>query len=314
MTSQPSMKCQKCQARAVIRMRQHRLALCKEHYIAWFIGQTEHAIKKYQMFGRDERILVAVSGGKDSLALWDVLWQCGYQADGMYINLGIEGEADYSNESERRARSFAEARGLTLHVVNIRETYGRSIPVLAQRSRRGVLRPCSVCGLSKRHVMNRIARELNYDVLATAHNLDDEVAVLMGNVMNWQTEQLTRQAPVLQAAEGFARKVKPFCRFYERDTAAYALLAGIDYIEEECPFSDDSKQLEWKGVLNRWEDEHPGRKFQFYINFLHARKSGLFTPPPAADPSEAERRCPNCGQPTTSPDLCAFCRLLLEEA
>jgi hypothetical protein len=71
--------------------------------------------------------------------------------------------------------------------------------------------------------MNRIAREMNYDVLATAHNLDDEVAVLMGNVMNWQTEQLTRQAPVLEAEPGFARKVKPFCRFYERETAAYAL-------------------------------------------------------------------------------------------
>ena len=73
MTSQPSMKCQKCQARAAIRMRQHRLALCKEHYIAWFIAQTEHAIKKYHMFGRDERILLAVSGGKEALTLSAVL-------------------------------------------------------------------------------------------------------------------------------------------------------------------------------------------------------------------------------------------------
>jgi tRNA-5-methyluridine54 2-sulfurtransferase len=141
MSSQPSMKCQKCQERAVIRMRQHRLALCKEHYIAWFIDQTEHAIKKYHMFGHKDRVLLAVSGGKDSLALWDVLWQREYNADGLYINLGIESEVDYSNESERRARAFAKERGLNLHVVNINETYGSSIPALAQRSRRGKMRP-----------------------------------------------------------------------------------------------------------------------------------------------------------------------------
>lgn len=311
MSSQPSMKCQKCHERAVIRMRQHRLALCKEHYLAWFIEQTQRAIKKYHMIGRDERVLVAVSGGKDSLALWDVLWKCEYQADGLYINLGIEGEEDYSNESERRARSFAEARDLTLHVVNIRETYGSSIPALAQRSRRGLMRPCSVCGLSKRHVMNRVAREMNYDVLATAHNLDDEVAVLMGNVMNWQTEQLIRQSPVLEAAPGFARKVKPFCRFYERETAAYTLLSEIDYIEEECPFSDGSKQLYYKALINQMEEEQPGVKLAFYVGFLNAKESGAFSAMPAASKGEHLFTCPGCGQPTSSPDLCAFCRTLL---
>ena len=263
MSSAPSMKCRKCEARAVIRMRQHRLALCKTHTIEWFIDQTLHAIKKYQMFGRDERILVAVSGGKDSLALWDVLWQSGYQADGLYIDLGIAGEIDYSNESRRFARQFAETRNLTLHGVNIAETYGQSIPQLAQRSRRGQTKPCAVCGLSKRHVMNRVAREMGYAVLATAHNLDDEVAVLMGNVMNWQTEQLTRQSPVLPAAAGFARKVKPFCRFYERETAAYSLLREIEYIEDECPFAEGSKQLSYKALINRMEEEQPGVKLAF---------------------------------------------------
>jgi tRNA-5-methyluridine54 2-sulfurtransferase len=310
MSSQPSMKCQKCQERAVIRMRQHRLALCKEHYIAWFIDQTEHAIKKYHMFGHKDRVLLAVSGGKDSLALWDVLWQREYNADGLYINLGIESEVDYSNESERRARAFAKERGLNLHVVNINETYGSSIPALAQRSRRGKMRPCSVCGLSKRHVMNRIAREMNYDVLATAHNLDDEVAVLMGNVMNWQTEQLTRQAPVLEAAPGFARKVKPFCRFYERETAAYALLREIDYIEEECPFSDGSKQLYYKALINQMEEEQPGVKLAFYVGFLNAKQAGAFSALPEASYGQHLHPCPGCGQPTTSESLCAFCRAL----
>lgn len=294
-------------------MRQHRLALCKPHFLDWMVEQTAFTIEKYAMFQPGERVLVAVSGGKDSLALWDVLHRLGYAADGLYIHLGIRGEFDYSSASEQAARCFAAARGLTLRVVNIQETYGQDIAALAGRQRRDTLKPCSVCGLVKRRVMNQTAAEGGYAALATGHNLDDEAAVLLANTMEWKSDLLRRQSPVLAGGAGFIRKVKPFCRFYERDTAAYALLAGIDYIEEECPFSDDSKQLEWKGILNRWEDEHPGRKFQFYINFLHARKAGLFTPPPAADPQEAGRRCPNCGQPTTSPDLCAFCRLLLAD-
>ena len=305
-----SMKCLKCDERAVIRMKHHHLALCKQHYLEWFMDQTERNIHKYHMFPKDARLLIAVSGGKDSLALWDVLWRLGYASEGLYINLGIEGEDDYSNESEDYAKNFADERGLRLNIVNVKETYGSSIPQLADRSRRGKQKPCSVCGLSKRHVMNRITREMGFEVLATAHNLDDEVAVLMGNVMNWHTELLARQSPVLEAAEGFARKVKPFCRFYERETTAYSLLRGIPYIEEECPFADGSKQLYYKDMLNRIEENQPGSKLAFYVGFLNAREKGSF---PALTEEAREgmlHACPGCGQPTSNEGLCAFCRTI----
>jgi uncharacterized protein (TIGR00269 family) len=305
-----SMKCRHCDARAVIRMRQHRLALCKDHYIEWFIGQTKRAIKKYQMFGPDERVLVAVSGGKDSLALWDVLWKLGYSAAGLYLNLGIESEEGYSEESERFAREFAAERGLTLHVVDVTETYGESIPQMAQKTRHGRQKPCSTCGLVKRHEMNRVAHELGYDVLATAHNLDDEVAILFGNVMMWQTELLARQSPVLDASEGFSRKVKPFVRFYERETAAYTLLRGIPYIEEECPHATGSKQLYYKDLVNRMEQEQPGIKLAFFVGFLKAKEQGTFHNLPEDNKKLLLTPCPNCGQPTTSAGLCAFCRTI----
>ena len=80
-------------------MRQHKLALCKEHYLEWVPEQTERFIKKYEMFSHDDKVLVAVSGGKDSLALWDILHRLGYQADGLYLGLGIDAGIDYSHES-----------------------------------------------------------------------------------------------------------------------------------------------------------------------------------------------------------------------
>jgi len=303
------MRCRKCGKKAVINMRQHKLALCKEHFLAWIPEQTERFIRKYRMFTREEKILVAVSGGKDSLSLWDILARLGYEADGLYIALGIEGENGYSAESRKRAEDFAAARNLRLRIVDIPKEYGRSIPELAALTRRGQGKPCSVCGLVKRHEMNRIARDYGYRVLATGHNLDDEAAVLFQNTLRWQTGYLARQAPVLEATHpGLVRKVKPFCRFYEREVAAYAIVRGIEYQYEECPFSVGATTIYYKELLNELEKESPGSKFQFYTQFIAARRKGLIS----FHELEGEvilRPCRVCGQPTTAGEICAFCRM-----
>lgn len=307
------MKCRTCGEKAAVNMRQHKLALCKTHYLDWIPQQTERFIKKYAMFRHSEKILVAVSGGKDSLSLWDILQRLGYQADGLYIGLGIEEGIHYSDESRRLSEQFAAANGLTLHVVDIEKEYGHSIPVLAGRSHRGRGKPCAVCGLAKRHEMNRIARDLGYDVLATGHNLDDEAATLFGNTLAWSKDFLLRQGPVLPATDGLTRKVKPLCRFYEKEMTAYALLRGIEYIYEECPFSAGSQSIYYKELLNQLEAARPGAKLTFYLNFLEARQQGLFAAPqdraaPALTP------CSTCGQPTTADGECSFCRTLARAA
>ncbi len=290
-------------------MRQHKLALCKEHYLEWVPEQTERFIKKYEMFKRDEKILVAVSGGKDSLSLWDILVRLGYQADGIYLGLGIDGGINYSHESQRLTEEFAQKNNLKLHVVDIEKEYSQSIPMLAQSSHRGYGKPCAVCGLAKRHEMNRIARDLGYDVLATGHNLDDEAAVLFGNTLHWASDYLLRQGPVLPGVDGLARKVKPLCRFYEREMTAYAIMRGIEYIYEECPFADGSQSIFYKESLNLLETARPGAKLTFYLSFLEAKKSGnLFI-----EKNESLRNvhtCPKCRQPTTTPDFCSFCRMI----
>lgn len=311
------MKCRKCGTTAVINMPQHKLALCKEHFPLWMQEQTERMILKYHMFSRQERLLVAVSGGKDSLSLWDILWQLGYQADGVYIGLGIDGGLAYSDESQRLSQAFAESRGLNLLVVNIPAEYGATIPEIAAHNRRGYEKPCAVCGLAKRHVMNRIARQGGYDVLLTGHNLDDEAAVLFGNTLTWNRGFLLRQEPVLEARPGLVRKAKPLCRFYEREMAAYALLRGIEYIYEECPHAAGSKTIYYKELLNRLEAERPGAKLTFYLSFLQAKDAGLFASPPESEQPELlgasgqlMHACPSCGQATTTPGECAFCRMV----
>jgi uncharacterized protein (TIGR00269 family) len=291
-------------------MLHHKLGLCKEHYLAWLPEQVERFIQKYHMFTRQDRVLVAVSGGKDSLSLWDILNRLEYPTDGLYIGLGIDGGVGYSDESQRLTEQFAHARGLTLRVVKVAQEYGETIPELAARVRRGHGKPCSVCGLTKRHIMNRVARDEGYTVLATGHNLDDEAAVLFGNTLNWAGSYLLRQGPVLEADQpGLVRKVKPLCRIYEREMAAYALLSGIEYIYDECPHANGATSIYYKELLNKLEADHPGIKLNFYLSFLQAKQDGFFAP--QADKAiDALHTCPSCGQPTTAPGLCAFCRMV----
>ncbi|HET9732903.1 MAG TPA: ATP-binding protein [Acidimicrobiales bacterium] len=294
------MKCRRCREPAVIELRRHNAGFCADCFLHHCREQVRRAVTDHDMFAGEDRVLVAVSGGKDSLGLWDILRELGYRADGLYLGLGI---GNYSDRSGDAARSFARNRDLQLIEVDIPTSFGFDIPTGAAAARRA---PCSACGLSKRHLFNRAALEGGYDVVATGHNLDDEAAVLLGNVLRWNTEYLGRQLPVLPAADGFVRKVKPLVRLGEMEMAAYCVLRGIDYTVEECPMAEGNRHLGYKAALNAIEEGSPGAKAAFYSSFLE-RGSKHFSAEAAAE-REALEACPSCGSPTTS-GVCAFCRL-----
>ncbi len=292
------MRCQRCKGTATVEVRRHHTAFCNAHFIEFFDRQVQRAIEQERMFTRGDRILVAVSGGKDSLALWDVLRRLGYTTTGLYINLGI---GEYSQESHRKAVAYTTSQGAELLVADIPEDYGMSVEEFARATGRV---SCSACGLSKRYLFNRLALDGGFSVVATGHNLDDEAAVLLGNLLHWQTEYLARQGPVLPSTHPhLVRKVKPFYRIAEREAAAYAIIRDIDYIVEECPNSVGAKSLLYKEALNLLEQAAPGTKQSLYWGFLERGRSRVH-----AEDDATVRECLHCGQPTTS-EVCAFCRM-----
>ena len=294
------MKCRRCREPAVIDVPRHNAGFCAACFTRHCGEQVRRAIEDHEMIAKNDRVLVAVSGGKDSLGLWQLLREAGYEADGLYVGLG---SGEYSDQSGDYARAFAEARGWPLLEVDLRGTFGFDVPGAAKAMRRV---PCSACGLSKRHVFNDAAIANGYNVLATGHNLDDEAAVLLGNVLRWDAGYLGRQQPVLPAAPGFVRKVKPLVRLGERELAAYCVLTGIDYIVEECPMAAGNRHLGYKELLNEIEDRSPGTKAAFLFGFIergHARFAE-----DAVEEREDLHPCPLCGSPTPA-EVCAFCRL-----
>jgi uncharacterized protein (TIGR00269 family) len=295
------MKCRACRQPAVVEIRRHNAGFCEPCFFRHCREQVSRTIEAFDMIKPGERVLVAVSGGKDSLALWDLLLDAGVAADGLYLGLGI---GDYSDESGRYAREFAARRTAKLVEIDLPRQFGYDIPTGAAAARRA---PCSACGLSKRHLFNQAALDGGYDVVATGHNLDDEAAVLFGNVLRWDLGYLGRQYPVLPAGDGFARKVKPLIRLGEREMAAYCVLRGIDYIVEECPMAVGNRHLGYKEALNGIEVTSPGSKAAFYFGFLE--KIAPLVRSAAEEEREGLHPCPGCGSPTVS-ETCAFCRLV----
>ncbi len=293
------MKCRVCRERAAIQVRRHNANFCAPHFVEHIHRQVERTISHYDMFTPDDRLVLGVSGGKDSLALWDILTEFGYRVDGVYLHLGI---GEYSSESLVLSQEFAARRGLDLEVIDLPADTGFSVPQAAAATART---PCSACGLSKRYLLNQVAEDGKYDVLVMGHNLDDEAATLFGNVMQWNAEYLARQAPVLPADEGgLARKVKPLLRVAERETAAYAVIRGIDYEVEECPMAAGNTINRYKQWLNALEEESPGMKANFLFGFLDRGQAAFVSERGPVDLTA----CAECGQPTTG-EVCAFCRL-----
>lgn len=302
------MKCKVCRGPAVMDIRRHNAAFCQPHFLAHFQTQVARTIKEFKMFGPDDRLLVAISGGKDSLAIWDVLIDLGYDTTGFYLDLGIGG---YSARSRDAAIAYADKKGAKLLVRSLQEEHGYSVPELAKLTRRVA---CSGCGLNKRYEFNRAALEEGFDILVTGHNLDDEVATLFGNVLHWNVDMLGRQAPVLEekvvgGSTALVRKVKPLVRLAERETAAYALLRGIDYVIEECPMVEGNTQHRYKEAIAMLEESSPGTKNHFYSGFLNRAKDRF------GDEDEGFELvpCVGCGAPAARWDpaidpVCSFCK------
>lgn len=299
------MKCVRCRAKPEIYLRAHNAAFCRPCFLAFFSRRVERTIERDRMFTSDDHLLVAVSGGKDSLALWDVLVELGHRTTGLYVAQGI---GAYSDRSRQCVERFAAARSLPLDVVDLEQEHdGLAVPTVAALTNRSA---CAACGKLKRHYFDAAARRLGVDVLVTGHNLDDEAARLLGNVLRWNTEHLSRQRPVLEPRHpGFVRKVRPLYLVGEYESAAYAFMRGIEYVVEECPNAEGATQLLYKEALDRIEAASPGTKLGFVQEFERRARTAFEAP--AADAPTAT--CTECGMPSWG-DRCAFCGLVAEIA
>ena len=299
----PGMKCSRCKGPARHRFPQHNARFCDECLAIFVRRQVEKAIKGFAMLEPGQTVAVAISGGKDSLALWQILLELEYDVRAMHIDLGLGG---FSQRSAERSRAMAEMLGQELTVFRMEDLAGSGVEDIARASRR---QPCSACGTLKRSLLNRLTFEMGADTVATGHHLDDEAGRLLGNMIRGHQMHLDRQWPVLEglapAVEGglgLARKVKPLCRLGADEIKSYAKSKGLPALSESCPRSKGATLPYYQEAVNLLEQRMPGTKRDLYLGFLR-RKGG---PPDNPAPAGA---CSVCGAPTFQ-ETCTACTMI----
>ncbi len=300
------MKCKICKQTANISLRYCGLNLCKPHFIEYIHKRVKRSIKRYQMIRRDDKIAVALSGGKDSQTLLHVLKQV-YDDSipllGIHINLGIDG---YSDESAKIVSTSCAELEVPLNIIEIKKEYSFTMDEI--KKIRKIRRPiCANCGLVKRYVLNAFARKLEADVLATGHVLDDEVSILFSNLVNGNFEQLVRGGPSLPSTDPtIVARIKPLYEVSELETTLYAHFNGITYVEIPCPHDVNATISSYKEIMNKLEEKQPGARYSLLRSYIKIYKKAFQAY--LTEDGQKISHCQICGGPTIM-DLCAFCKL-----
>lgn len=295
------MKCTVCRELATIKMPRHTSAFCPFHFQEHIVSQVEYAIEKYHLFGHDKRLLLALSGSKDSMVLGEILVRMRYDVQATHINNGF---GEYSQISEDLVRDFAQRYGIPLRVYSFQELLGFDF-THALRYSKG--RACSVCGEVRGYFINSLALDHECDVIATGHNLDDEASAFLGDMLHWHIDEFDFKGPLMTEEKGMVRRAKPLVRLTDHELRMYADLNDILVMNGSCPHARGAADFAYRRMLDALERQMAGTKAHFYSGYLK-RARAKFTSTGAGDRTETGC-CPCCGYKTTRKDLCFVCML-----
>jgi len=234
----------------------------KEEFIEWFENRVKSVIDEYNLINDGEKIVVAVSGGKDSLTILYLLNKFGYDVDALVIDEGIK---DYREHTISDLKKFVEEYKINLKIVRAKDETGYNLDEITKKLN---LIPCTPCGIIRRHLLNKYA--LGYDKIATGHNLDDEVQSFVMNLFKNNWSLIARQGPITgtQRLEGFTQRIKPLIKVNEKEVRIYAFLKGFQLHFSECPYAHQSFRNYVRDWLNELEIKNPGTKERLLDNML----------------------------------------------
>jgi cytoplasmic tRNA 2-thiolation protein 1 len=297
-------ECARCGGKVFYTRRYSGESLCATCFKGSIVKKTRTTISKYGMIAHGERVGVAVSGGKDSLSLLEVLHELLRGSELVAISVD-EGVAGYRDEALEHARSLTEKLGVQHLTVSYKELFGFSLDeALAWKDKREVS-SCSFCGVFRRRAIDEAAERAKVSVVATAHNLDDYIQTFMMNLLHGDVARLGWLHPAYVDDSFPVRRVKPFMEIYEEEVALFAFQTGVPFQSVSCPYMHEGLRSEVRDYLNQMEANHPGIKNVLLSSSLDviSRYSG-----------KSEKRsisCSECGRPSSS-GLCNVCRMKAE--
>ncbi len=284
--------------------------LCKKCFIESIEAKVKACITKYQMFNFNDKIAVAVSGGKDSLSLLHVLAKMMRRHPkaslvAVTVDEGIKG---YRDEALEIAAANCKKLCIPHHVASFKELYGYTLDEIVARARQKgekELTACAYCGVLRRRALNVAARTVGANKIATAHTLDDEVQTILLNIFHGDVLRLAKEKPATDSVHPrLVQKVKPFCEIPEKESALYAYVKKIKFQNTPCPYASEAMRNDIRTMLNHMEEKHAGTKFTIFKSIERIR--------PALNELSGKgsfHDCVECGEPASG-TLCMACQLL----
>jgi len=288
-------------------------SLCRKCFVRSIEDKVKATVAKYKMFKFDDRIAVAVSGGKDSVSLLHILAKMERKLPkaslvAVTVDEGIRG---YRDEALRIAAENCRKLGVEHHTVSFEQFFGCTLDdMIGDLKKKGDSRAqtwCAYCGVLRRKALNLAARQVKASKLATAHTLDDEAQTILLNLFHGDVWRLAKEKPVTDDVHPkLVQRVKPFCEIPERETALYAYVRKIRFQSTPCPYASEALRNDVRLMLNRMEEKHAGVKFTIFKSVEKIR--------PAIEKTakaEAMEECSECGEPTAE-GICRTCQMLKE--
>src|SRR5881296_4139526 len=303
----PIALCSICKhGQAFYRRQYEGVNLCRSCFKESVEKKVRRTISNWKMFSPEDHVAVAVSGGKDSLALLMVLKKLTIRFPRTRITAVTvdEGIESYREEAVKLASDYCQTLGVEHEVISFKELFGSELDTYL-KDKKERLTACSYCGVFRRKAINVAARRVGATKIATAHNLDDVVQTYLLNLFQGDVDRFARFSPVLHDPRGgFLPRVKPLCEVPEKEVALYGYVEGLTFQSASCPYMMEALRNELRTVLNRLEIAHPGVVFSAYRAMTRLRALAE----PNVAPSELHA-CRSCGEPTTL-ELCEACRMV----
>lgn len=253
------------------------------------------------MIESGDRIAIALSGGKDSVVLAHALMKLyGNRRDVEFFAITVdEGIEGYRPPTVKIAKQITETLNIEHKIVFFRKEFGATLDEMVKR---GDKKPCTYCGVFRKYLLNRTAREMGATKLATGHNLDDETQTILLNFLHADIERLARLIPQ-RKQEGLVIRIKPLRDIYEKEIVVYAMLHRIPIDMNECPYSHFPVRAAVRDFLYDFENKYPGRKFSVMRSF-----ENLIPSLKQLYPQIKLNTCRQCGEPTPH-EFCQACKL-----
>ncbi|NLI62362.1 MAG: TIGR00269 family protein [Methanosarcinaceae archaeon] len=316
-------KCKKCRAPAIIYQRYSGMHLCENHFCEDVERKVKLTIRQTYKINKNDVIAVALSGGKDSsVALYIINKIFERRPDikivAITIDEGIEG---YRNLSIKRTKEFTKKYGIEHKIYSFKDEYETTMDYIVKENNifenyknhknhknndKKEPGACSYCGVLRKKLLNKAARELGATKLVIGHNLDDEAQTIMLNYFKGDVARML-QTSSTEENEHFVLRVKPLRKISEREVALYAYIHDMPMELTRCPHSFGALRKEVRNMLNDYEIKHPGTKYSLLKGFdtivpiIRKTKDEIFVTKISF--------CEKCGDPTSG-KYCQACKML----